>query len=175
MLNTDESFSLEGQKDSTSTTQTCQPHFKACGKESTILHEAKRHQRVNLVEEWSEEPTSPTLHWQSSSASEGQQGHILLDSDEKRKISCICEKASGNVQECNHTVEKPLSCPVDETTPSHKKNINSHQRTHAEEGCFVKDQKQSTSLQTVAELHETKRSAPCQTVCRNTCLYKFIK
>lgn len=172
MLNTDESFSSDGQKEVTST-QTCYPHLKACGKENTISYEATRRQRVNLVEEYCEESAGPSLHGQSSSAREGQLGHILLDSDEKHTISCICEKARGNVQQCSSTREKAFSCPVHETTPSHKCNIKTHQRTRADEGCFVEDRerdvKQHTSLQTESELRETKRTALCQNVCRNMC------
>ncbi|XP_033181998.1 zinc finger protein 3 homolog isoform X2 [Anabas testudineus] len=160
-----ESSISDRQKEVTST-QTYHPHLKACGKESTISCGAKRHQGVNLVEEYSEQPAGPALHGQSSSAREGQQGDILLNSHEKHNISCICEKATGNVQQCSSTREKPFSCPVHETTPSHKRNINSPERTHAEEGCFVEVQKlhakPNTSLQTKLELNETKRSAPCQ-------------
>lgn len=177
MLNTDESFSLDGQKEVT-TTQTCHPHLNACGKENTISYEAKRHQRVNLVEEYCEESAGPALYGQSASAREGQQGHILLGSDEKHTISCICEKTTGNVQQRSSTREKPFSCPVHETTPSHKSNIKTHQRTHADDGCFVEDQehdgKQCTSLQTESELHETKRTALCQNVCRNKFIMQMI-
>lgn len=61
------------------------------------------------MEERCEEPTSPTLHMQGFSASEGQAGHMLLDSDEKHKITYICKRAKGNVQECNDTGEKAPS------------------------------------------------------------------
>lgn len=155
MFNTDESFSSEGEKEDTST-RTCHPHFKACGKESSISYGVKRHERV-----YSEESDGPTLYEQSSSAREGQQRKMLMDSDEKPKISCMCVKTPGNVtvHQCNNTV-----C---EMTPSHKRNMKSHQRTHAADECDTQDQsldvKQSTSLQTEAE---TKRSAPCQTVCK---------
>lgn len=125
----------------------------------------KRQQRVYSVEKCSEE--SDALYEQSSSARDGWQKHMLMDSDEKPKISCIFpEKAPGNVtvHQCNNAGR--------ETTPSHKRNMKSHQRTHAGDECCAQDQsldvKQSTSLPTEAELHETKRSAPCQTVCKNT-------
>ncbi len=161
MLNTDESFSSEGEKEDTST-DTCHPHPKACGKESSVSCGVKRHERVYSVEKCSEESGGLTLYGQSSSAREGRQRHVLVDSDEKPKISCISGKALGNV-----TVHK-CSKAVRETTPSHKRNMKSHQRTHAGDECYAQEQsrdvKQSTSLTTEAELHETKRSAPCQTV-----------
>ncbi|GLD63927.1 uncharacterized protein AKAME5_001549900 [Lates japonicus] len=163
-----ESLGSEGEKEDTSA-HTCHPHLKACGKESSISYEVKRQQRVTSVEKCSEEPGCPTLYGQSSSSREGRQRHMLVDCDEKPKISCVCEKAPGNVtvDQCNNTGEKSLSCPVRETPAGHKRNLNSHQRAHAEDGCYAPDQsldvKQSTSLPTEAELHETKRSAPCQT------------
>lgn len=147
MLNTDESFSSEGEKEDTST-HTCHPHLKACGKESSVLCEVKRHERVYSVEKCSEESGGLTLYGQSSSAREGRQRHMLMDSE----------------HQCNNAVR--------ETTPSHKRNMKSHQRTHAGNECYAQDPsldvKQSTSLTTEAEPHETKRSAPCQTVCKNT-------
>lgn len=163
MFNTDESFSPEGEKEDT---LTCHSHLKACGNESSISSGVKRHQRVYLVEKCSEESDGPTLYEQSSSAREGWQRHMIMDSEEKPKISCIRGKAPGNVtvHQCNNTVR--------ETTPSHKRNVKSHQRTHAGDECCAQDQsldvKQSTSLPTEAEPHETKRSAPCQTVRKNT-------
>ncbi|XP_041790239.1 zinc finger protein 497-like isoform X2 [Chelmon rostratus] len=86
---------------------------------------------------------------------------MVMDSTEKPKISCVCGKVPGNVtvHHCNNTVR--------ETSASRKTNMKSHQRTHAVDECHTQDQsrdaKQSTSLPTEAELHETKRSAPCQT------------
>lgn len=180
LLNTDESLGSEGEKEDTSA-HTCYPHLKACGKESSVSYEVKRQQRVTSVEKCSEEPGCPTLYGQSSSSREGRQRHMLVDCDEKPKISCVYEKAPGNVtvDQCNNTGEKSLSCPVRETPTGHKRNLNSHQTAHAEDGCYAPDQsldvKQSTSLPTEAELHETKRSAPCQTVCRRTfCLILFL-
>lgn len=161
MLNTDEHFSSEEEKEDTST-PTCYPHLKAYGKDSSISHGVKRHDRVCL-----EESGGATLYGQSSTAREGLQRHMIMDPDEKPKISFICGKTAGNVTvyQCNNTV-----C---EMTPSHTKNTKSHQSTYVADECCAQDQstdvKQSTSLPTEAELHETKRSAPCQTVCINTC------
>ncbi|XP_071359872.1 zinc finger protein 850-like [Trachinotus anak] len=158
-----ESFGSEGDKEDTFA-HDCQPQLKACGKESSISHEVKRQQRVNAVERCSEESGG-----QSSSARGGLQRHMPMDSDEKPKISCVRGKAPGNAtaDQCNNTAEKSFSCPVRETTPGHKRNMNSHQTTRAEDGCSSPHQsldvKQSTSLPTEEELHETKRSAPCQT------------
>lgn len=163
MLNTDDSFNSEGKKEDTST-HTCHPHLQACGMESSISHGVKTRQRVYSVEKCSEESGGPTLSGQSSSAREGRQRHMLMDSDEKPKISCRCGKATGNVivHQCSNTVH--------EMTPSHKRNMKSLQRAHAGDVCCTQDQsldvKQSTSVTTEAELHETKRSAPCQTVCK---------
>ncbi|XP_044043798.1 zinc finger protein 184-like isoform X2 [Siniperca chuatsi] len=155
-----DSFSSEGEKEDTST-RTCHSHLKACGKESAISHGVKRHQRVYSVEKCSEDSGGPTLYGQSSSAREGRQRHMLMDSDEKAKVSCVHGKAPGSVtvHQCNNTVR--------ELTPSHKKNMKSHHRTHAGDECYAQDQnldvKQSTSVTTEAELYVTKRSAPCQT------------
>nr|XP_046228258.1 zinc finger and SCAN domain-containing protein 2-like isoform X2 [Scatophagus argus] len=86
---------------------------------------------------------------------------MLMDSDEKPKISYICGKTPGNVSvyPCNNTIR--------EMTPSHKRNVKSHQRTHAADECFPQDEsldvKQSTSFPAEGELHEAKRSSPCQT------------
>lgn len=175
MLNTDESFSLEAEREDTFA-QTCQPHHKVFGNDSSVSHEVKsRQQGVNYGEKCSEESDGPALYSQSS-AREGRQRHMLVDSDEKPKISCVRGKAPGNaaVDQCNNSGEKSFSCPVRETTNPgrQRRNMNSHQAAHAEEeGCYVPDQsldvKQSTSLPTEEELHETKRPAPCQTVCRN--------
>ncbi|KAM8771974.1 uncharacterized protein AB9X84_006531 [Acanthopagrus schlegelii] len=150
-----EHFSSEEEKEDTST-PTCYPHLKAYGKDSSISHGVKRHDRVCL-----EESGGATLYGQSSTAREGLQRHMIMDPDEKPKISFICGKTAGNVTvyQCNNTV-----C---EMTPSHTKNMKSHQSTHVADECCAQDQstdvKQSTSLPTEAELHETKRSAPCQT------------
>ncbi|KAK2817347.1 hypothetical protein Q5P01_025538 [Channa striata] len=161
-----ESFSSEGQKEGTSA-QTCHPHLTACGKESFVSHEVKRHERLNSLGKCSEEAGGPPqiiLHGESSSARDGQQGHILVDFD---ATGCVGVKASGNVQGCNNTGEKPVSCLQPEATAGHKTDIKSHPRTPTEEEHYAKDrntdEKQSTSLQTEAELHKTKRSAPCQT------------
>lgn len=170
-LNADESFSLEADREDTFA-QTCQPHHKVFGNESSASHEVKsRQQGVNHGEKCSEESDGPALYGQSSSAREGRQRRALVDSDEKPKISCVRGKAPGNaaVDQCNNSAEKSFSCPARETTNPgrQRRNVNSHQ----EEGCYVPDQsldvKQSTSLPTEEELHETKRPAPCQTVCRN--------
>uniref|UniRef100_UPI0037E75DC9 zinc finger protein 721-like n=1 Tax=Semicossyphus pulcher TaxID=241346 RepID=UPI0037E75DC9 len=153
-----ESFSTEGQKEDTSA-HTYHPHLTACGRESSISYGEKRQQRGYLVEKCSDEPGGPALYGQSSSAREEWQRHALMDADEKPKISCIRGKALGNEHQCNNAVR--------ETTPSRKRNIKSSQRTHAGEEWCSQDQnlevKQSTSLPTEAELHETKRLAPCQT------------
>ncbi|XP_070683767.1 zinc finger protein 37-like [Pempheris klunzingeri] len=156
---TDESFSTEGEKEDTCTYH---PHLRTCGKESSISCGVKRHQTVYSVEKCCEESDGPALYEQSSSAREGRQKPALADSDEKPKISCIRGRAPENVtvHQCNNAV-----C---ETTPGHKRNMKSHQRTHAGDECYAQDQsldvKQSTSLPAEAELRETKRSAPCQTV-----------
>lgn len=149
---------------------TCHPNLKACGKERCISYGIKRPQRGNSgVEKCSKEPGSPTVYGQSSSARKGQQGHMLMDSNEKPKISSICEKALGNetVHQCNDNGEKTFSYTVREATPRTTRNMKSQQQTCTDEGCYPEDQslavKQSTSLQTEVELHETKRSAPCQT------------
>ncbi|XP_067354020.1 zinc finger protein 37-like isoform X2 [Channa argus] len=156
-----ENFSSEGQKEGASA-QTCHPHLKASGKESSVSFEVKRHQRLNSLEKCSEEPGGPALHGQSSSAREGQQGHIFVDSD---GTSCVGEKASGKLQECNNTGENPVSCPLPETTTGHETDIQLHPRTPVEGECYSEDRnfdvKQSTSLQTEAELLKTKTS--CQT------------
>ncbi|XP_055363713.1 zinc finger protein 37-like isoform X2 [Betta splendens] len=104
-----ESFRLGEQKEVTSPTQTCHPHLNACGTESIILYGDKRNQSVHLVEECSEESAGPGLHGQNSSDSEGQPGHVRLYSDDKQKISSICEKAKGNVHECSDTGKKATS------------------------------------------------------------------
>ncbi|XP_037620421.1 zinc finger protein 567-like isoform X1 [Sebastes umbrosus] len=144
-----ESFSSEGEKEDTSM-HSCHPDL-----ESSISYEVKRQQGVYLVERCSEESAGPALYGQSSSAREGRQRHMLMDSDEKPKISCI--RGNVTVHQCNNTREKPFSCPVSETTPSHKGSMKSHQRTHAGDEGYS----QSTSFTTEAE--ETKRSAPYQT------------
>lgn len=166
MLNTDENFSSEEEKEDKST-PTCYPHLKAYGKDSSISHGVKRHDRVCL-----EESGGATLYGQSSTAREGLQRHMIMDPDGKPKISFICGKTPGNVTvyQCNNAV-----C---EMTPGHTKNMKSHQSTHVADECYAQDQstdvKQSTSLPTEAELHETKRSAPCQTVCTNTWCRNFL-
>lgn len=172
LLNTDERFGSDAENEDTST-HTCHPHFKACGKDSSISCGVKRHQRSCSVEKCSEESAGPAYCEQSSSATEEQQRHILMDSDEKPKLSCILGKGPGHVSvhQCNNTGEKPFSCTIREVTPSHKRNTKVCERTNASEECYVQDQnldgKQSSSLSTEAELHQTKRSAPYQTVCRN--------
>ncbi|KAM7419689.1 hypothetical protein PAMA_016667 [Pampus argenteus] len=90
---------------------------------------------------------------------------MLMDSDEKLKLSCTGGKGPGHayICQCNNAEEKPFSCTVLETTSSHKRNLEVCERTRAEEECYAPDQKQSTSLSTEAELHQTKRSAPYQT------------
>lgn len=123
---------------------TFHPHLKACEEESCNSHAVKR--------QCSEES-----------------GHMLTDSDAKPKVSCVGVKVPGHetADECNNTGERSFSCPKRETTPSHTRNVSSRQRSHAEEGCHAPGQsldvKQSTSLPTEAEPHETKSSALCQT------------
>ena len=161
-MNTDESFSSEGEKEDTFT-NTCHPDLKACDEGSSISHGVKGQQRVHSPEKCSEDPGGPALCGQSSSSTEEQQRHT----HEKAKISRL--HGNATVDQCNNTGEKPFSCPGRETAASHKRNTKSHQRTQEDE-CDDEDQnlesKQSTSLATEAE--ETKRSAPCQTVCKNT-------
>ncbi|XP_069545536.1 zinc finger protein 721-like [Brachyistius frenatus] len=151
-----ESFSTEEEKEDTSA-NTSLPHLKACGKESSVLCEVKRHQGVCSVGKCCEESGggAAALYGQGS---EGRRGHAGCD--ERHKISCI-RGTAGNVHECNNAGEKPVPCPVRETTPSHTRNMKSHQRSHAEGECPAQDQ--STSLHTEAELRQTKRSAPYQT------------
>ncbi|XP_076583725.1 uncharacterized protein LOC143319043 [Chaetodon auriga] len=155
-----ESFSSEGEKEDTSA-HPCPPLLKACGRGSSISYGVERHKRVHSEEKCSEESGGPTFCGQSSSAREERQRLMLMDSTEKHKISCICGKVPENVtvHQCNNTVR--------ETSASHKRNTKSHQRTHAVDECQAqqqsRDAKQSTSLPTEAELHETKRFAPCQT------------
>lgn len=154
MFTTDESFSSDEEKEDAST-HPSHSHFTACGKESSISYGLKRQERV-----YSEESSGPTLYEQSSS--EGKQRKMLLDSDEKPKISCNCLKSVGNVtarQSINKHCKMTLS----------QRNIKSQQRTCAADECDAQvqslDVKQSTSLPTEAEPHETKCSTPCQTVC----------
>lgn len=154
MFNTGESS--EGENEDAST-RTCHPYFKACAKQSSFSCGVKRHDRG-----YSEDSGGPVLYEPSSYAGEGQQRKTLMDS-EKPRISCTCGKTLGNVtvHQCNNAV-----C---ELTPSHRRTMNSHQRTYAADEGDSQDQsldvRQSTSLQTEADPHETKRSAPCQTVC----------
>lgn len=157
MFTADESFSSEEEKEDPST-HPCHPHFTACGKESSISYGLKRQERV-----YSEESSGPMLYEQSSS--EGKQRKVLLDSDEKPKISYICVKSVGNVtmqQSNNKHCKMTLS----------QRNMKSQQRTYTADECDAQvqslDVKQSTSLPTEAEPHETKSSAPCQTVCETT-------
>ncbi|KAA8595283.1 hypothetical protein FQN60_012418 [Etheostoma spectabile] len=82
-----ESCSSEGEKEDTCT-NTCHPNLKACGKESSISHGVKRQQRV-----FPGESGGHDLSGQSSSAREGRQRHMLMDSDEIPKISCLRGKA----------------------------------------------------------------------------------
>ncbi|XP_028270866.1 zinc finger protein 497-like isoform X2 [Parambassis ranga] len=81
-----------------------------------------------------------------------------MDSDDKPKVTCICDKASGNatVHQCNNTGEKPCSRTVRDATSSQKQNMQSHG-----EECSI--QEQSTSLHTEAEARQARKSAPCQT------------
>lgn len=161
MLNTDESFSLEGEKEDISV-----HNLKACGKESSISFGVKRQQGVYSVEKCSEEPGGPALYGQSSSAREERQRHMLMDSDEKPKISCLRGKVPGNVtvHQCNNTGEKPFSCPLRESSPTHKRNMKSQQRTLAGDESYTPDQSPDIKESTSTEAEETKRLAPCQTV-----------
>lgn len=156
MLTTDESFSPEREKEDIPA-NTCLPHLRACGKESTVSYGVNRHQ----TETCSQESAGPTIYGHSSSASEGRrQRHALIDSDDKPKVTCICDKAEtgyATVHQCNNTGKKPWV--VCDATSGHKRNMQSHG-----EECSI--QEQSTSLHTEAETHQPKKSAPCQTVCR---------
>nr|XP_019962324.1 PREDICTED: zinc finger protein Xfin-like [Paralichthys olivaceus] len=161
-----ESYCSGADKEETSA-PACHPQLKSCGKDSSSS--SKRQQRVNSVEKCSEESSGPALYDQSSSTRCGRKRHILIDSDAKPEISCVYWKVPEHEtadEGCN-TGEKPFSFPVRETTLSHKRTMSSRQGTHAEDGCNVPDQnvdvKQSTSLPTEAELHETKTPALCQT------------
>ncbi|XP_060949352.1 zinc finger protein 37-like isoform X1 [Limanda limanda] len=152
-----ESYCSGGEKEETS----------AQRKDSSSSNDEKRLQRVDPVEKSSEESSGPALLDQSSSARDGRKRHILIDPDAKPELSCVYWKVPEHetVDEGTITGEKSVSFPVCETTLSHKRNMSSRQRTHAEDGCCVPDQsgKQSTSLPTEAELHETKTPALCQT------------
>lgn len=158
-----ESFGSDVENEDTSA-HTCHSHFKACGRDSSVSCGVQRHQRSCSVEECSEESAGPAYCEQSSSATEEQQRH--MDSDEKPKLSCIRGNGPGHVSvhQCNNAGEKPFSCAVRETTPGHKRNAKVCER--GEEG-YAQDQnldgKQSTSLSTEAEGHQTKISAPYQT------------
>ncbi|KAM7009246.1 uncharacterized protein LKV04_001217 isoform 2-T2 [Tautogolabrus adspersus] len=153
-----ESFGSEGEKKDTSS-HTSHPHLKACGKESSILRAEKSQQGGYLGEKFSDEPGGPAVYGQSTSARDEWQRHMLMDYDEKPKISFVHGNNPGNVPQCNNTVE--------ENTSTHIRNMKSHQKTQAGVDCYSKDQsldmRQSTSLPTDTELHETKQSAPCQT------------
>ena len=156
MFNADESFSSEGEKEDT-LTDTCHPNFRAEGKESCVSYRAKRHERIYL-----EGAGGLTPYEESSSAREGLQRKMFMDSDEKSRISCLCGKTMGNVtvHQCNNT-----AC---EMNPSISRNTKSRQRTAVDDG-DAQDQsvdiKQSTSLLTEADPNETKQPALCQTVC----------
>lgn len=150
ILNADESLSSEREKEDTSV-GACLPHQKACGTESSVPYGVKKHHRGCSVEKCFERP---------GPATESLQRHMLMSTDEKPQIS----RVPGNVTvlQCNNTGEKPFSCPGQDVTPSHKRNVKSHQGTEAgEEGCA---QDQRASLHT-EELQQTKTSASCQTVC----------
>ncbi|KAK1886949.1 Zinc finger protein 717 [Dissostichus eleginoides] len=155
-----EGFRSEGEKEETST-HSCPPDVKACGTESSVLYGVKRQQRDYSEEKCSEETGCSEVYGQSSSTREERPTHMLTDSEEKPRISCIQGKSDGNVtvHQGNNTEEKPFCC---ETNPGHKRNMKSRQRQHAgeesqEQSLHVK---QSTST---TEEAETKRSAPCQT------------
>ncbi|XP_033943622.1 zinc finger protein 184-like [Pseudochaenichthys georgianus] len=127
-----EGFRSAGEKEETST-YSCPPDVKACGTESSGYSSTRE-----------ERPT-----------------HMLTDSEEKPRISCIGGKSDGSVtaHQGNNTEEKPFCC---ETNPGQKRNMKSCQRQHAgeesqEQSLHVK---QSTST---TEEAETKRSVPCQT------------
>nr|XP_020499676.1 zinc finger protein 850-like [Labrus bergylta] len=153
-----ESFSSEGEKKDASS-HPYHPHLKARGKESSILRTEKSQQGENLGEKCSDEPGGPAVYGQSSSARDEWQRHMLMDYDEKPKMSFVHGNNPGHVHQCNNTVE--------ESTSTHIRNMKSHQRTQAGINCYSKNQsldmRQSTSLPTDAELHETRQSAPCQT------------
>lgn len=145
MLNTDESSSGEKEDNSKCTRY---PPFKVCRKESFILCEEKKNERVYLAES-----DGPTFSAQSSSSTEGQQRKMLVDSDEKS-----FRHGNVTVHQCNKTAYAKTS--------SHKRNMKSHHKSRVADELVVQDRtrsiQQSTSLQ--AEQRETKRSAPCQTV-----------
>lgn len=119
------------------------------------------------MEKCSEESAGPAYCEQSSSALEERQRHTLTASEDKPKLSCIRGKGPRHqsVHQCNSTTEKPFSC--------HKKNMKVCEKARAAEHEQNVDGKQSTSLSTEAELHQTKRPAPYQTVCRNTFIHSF--
>lgn len=148
-----ESLSSEREKEDTSA-DTCLPHQKVCGTESSVSCGVKKHQRGCSVEKCFEKP---------GPATENLQRHMLMSADEKPQISCMHGKVPGNatLHQCNNTGEKPFSCPGRDMTPSHKRNVKSHQGTEAGEECCAQDQR--ASLHTEEELQQTKTSAACQT------------
>ncbi|XP_047433357.1 zinc finger protein 850-like [Mugil cephalus] len=152
-----EGCSSEGEKEGTSA-DACLPHHKAGGDESSVSCGITTQRGLCSRRKCSEESGGLTLHGQSSPATEVQQRHAHMGSEEKPKISCVRGKEPGNVtaRRCNNAGETPFPSPVRDTTSSLKRNMKSHQRTHAGDD-------QSTSLQSGAEQHRTKRSAPCQT------------
>ncbi|KAF3852606.1 hypothetical protein F7725_005961 [Dissostichus mawsoni] len=125
-----EGFRSEGEKEETST-HSCPPDVKACGTESSVLYGVKRQQRDYSEEKCSEETGCSELYGQSSFTRE-EATHMLTDSEEKPRISCIQGKSDGNVtvHQGNNTEEKPFCC---ETNPGHKRNMKSRQRQHAGE------------------------------------------
>lgn len=156
MLNADESFSSEG-----TSADPRPPHHK----ESSVSRGVTRRQRLCSVDECSEESGGLDPRGQGSPDTEVQQRHALAGSDEKPKISCVWGKAPGNgtAHQCNNAGETAFSSPERDTTSSLKRSMKSHKGAHAGEEGFTQDQ--STSLQSEAEQHHTKRAAPCQTVC----------
>lgn len=141
-----ESLCSEREKEDASV-DACLPHQKASGVESSASYGVKKPQRGCAAEKRFEKPCPAT---------ESLQRHKLASSDEKPQISCKCGKASGNVtvHQCNNTGENPLSCPGQDMTPGHKRNVKSHQERW--------DRDQRASLHTEEELQQTETSAPCQ-------------
>ncbi|XP_029981712.1 zinc finger protein 37-like isoform X2 [Sphaeramia orbicularis] len=167
----------EKERDATSTL-ICHPHFKAHEKESSVSYGLKRHHRLDSEEKCSEEYNDPGYCGQSSS--EVSQRHMVIDSDDRPKLSYVCRKESGNVTvfQCNNTAERHSSCPVHEVI---KTQEGTHARAEQQSSVYIKclserdpdktvlslgadlnPGKQSTSLSEDAELHQMKRSIPCQ-------------
>jgi len=94
-----------------------------------------------------------------------QSSEGLMDADEKPKTSCSRGTADVTSHQCDNAGEKPFCCPARETTLGHKSNVKSNRRERVGGDHQTREEKQSTSTATDAE--ETKRSAPCQRVCKH--------